>query len=208
VALISSGLFGRLFGWFRLHFQTLSADSGKSGHQVAAPFARMEEVERVLAEAMPPDLPAEADYSGVSKRHILRHVLIWSLVGLPPLVSISLAWHPSAALLAFLPIVIGGAALHWRHHRYCVADRFIFIREGLLARRLWIIPYERLQAVRLDQGPLQRRLGLSNLALDTAGASAYRAPHIASLPYAKAEALAARLLIAHRIARERLRSPA
>ena len=38
-------------GWYRLSFQTLGADQKEGGVQVAAPFARMEEIVPILAEA-------------------------------------------------------------------------------------------------------------------------------------------------------------
>jgi putative membrane protein len=43
-------------------------------------------------------------------------------------------------------------------------------RDGLLSRRLVIVPYERVQSVRIRQGPLQRLLGLASVHVDTAGA--------------------------------------
>jgi putative membrane protein len=42
-------------------------------------------------------------------------------------------------------------------------------REGLLTRRLVIVPYERMQSVRVRQGPLQRRLRLASVFTDVAG---------------------------------------
>lgn len=42
-------------------------------------------------------------------------------------------------------------------------------RSGLLTRQLVVVPYARLQSVRVVQGPLQRRLGLATVHADTAG---------------------------------------
>ena len=44
VALIESGPIARRLGWYSLSFQTLGADQKEGGVQVAAPFARMEEI--------------------------------------------------------------------------------------------------------------------------------------------------------------------
>jgi putative membrane protein len=42
-------------------------------------------------------------------------------------------------------------------------------RSGLLTRELTMVPYARLQSVRVVQGPVQRRLGLATVYADTAG---------------------------------------
>ena len=42
-------------------------------------------------------------------------------------------------------------------------------RWGLLTREMHLVPYARLQSVRVVQGPLQRRLGLATVYADTAG---------------------------------------
>ncbi|MGC4747694.1 PH domain-containing protein [Micromonospora sp. DT201] len=44
-------------------------------------------------------------------------------------------------------------------------------RSGRLTRQLVIVPYARIQSVRVVQGPLQRRLGLASVHADTAGGS-------------------------------------
>ena len=51
----------RCFGWYRLSFQTLGADRKEGGVQVAAPFARMDEILPILAEAGFPAPPPRAD---------------------------------------------------------------------------------------------------------------------------------------------------
>ncbi|HLT09327.1 MAG TPA: PH domain-containing protein, partial [Micromonosporaceae bacterium] len=42
--------------------------------------------------------------------------------------------------------------------------------DGLLTRQLVVVPYERIQSVRIRQGPLQRLLRLAGVWADTAGA--------------------------------------
>jgi putative membrane protein len=207
LSVIRSGLIARAFGWFRLEFQTLGADAAKAGNQVAAPFARLHEVRRVLAELSPEDLPPEEDYVRVSKRHILRQSVRWLFWLVIPILVASLARPAALGLLLLVPLAIGAAALQWRHHRYCLTAPHIYVRSGFLHRRLWILPYERIQALAIVQGPLQRRLKLASLAIDTAGASALRPLHIVNLPTGDARSLSARLLAAHREARARIRGP-
>lgn len=63
-------------------------------------------------------------------------------------------------------------------------------RDGLLTRRLVIVPYARIQSVRVRQGPLQRRLRLATVIVDVAGGGQPAvAPHL-EIPEARALALA------------------
>lgn len=76
-------------------------------------------------------------------------------------------------------------------------------RDGLLTRRMTIVPYGRIQSVRVRQGPLQRRLRLATVFADVAGGGAPGvAPH---LDVAEARALALALAEHSRAAR---RAPA
>ncbi|BCJ61394.1 membrane protein [Micromonospora endophytica] len=50
-----------------------------------------------------------------------------------------------------------------------LAERVFVVRSGLLTRQLTIVPYARLQSVRVVQGPVQRMLGLATVHADTAG---------------------------------------
>jgi putative membrane protein len=52
---------------------------------------------------------------------------------------------------------------------YQLTDTALVTRDGLLTRRLVIVPYGRIQSVRIRQGPLQRRLRLATVWADTAG---------------------------------------
>ncbi|MBM0279542.1 PH domain-containing protein [Micromonospora tarensis] len=48
-------------------------------------------------------------------------------------------------------------------------ERVFATRSGRLTRQLVIVPYARIQSVRVVQGPVQRRLGLASVHADTAG---------------------------------------
>ncbi|MFC4064395.1 PH domain-containing protein [Actinoplanes subglobosus] len=53
-----------------------------------------------------------------------------------------------------------------------LADQVFVSRSGRLTREMTLVPYARLQSVRVVQGPLQRRLGLATVYADTAGGRA------------------------------------
>jgi putative membrane protein len=190
LAEISGGPVRGLFGWSGLAFQTLGAGTDRGGHQSAAPFATRSEVEAVLAELAPLRLPPPPELVQVSRRHILRSVAGTLLPALAGIAALSY-WLPLApALLALLPLLAAGAALERRYHRYAIADDLLFISRGVWRRRLWLIPLRNVQALSLSRGPVQRRLGLATLAVDTAGASMINAPRIVDLRGEAAEALA------------------
>jgi putative membrane protein len=54
---------------------------------------------------------------------------------------------------------------------YTLTDAALVTQDGLLTRSLVVVPFARIQSVRLRQGPLQRWLGLASVHADTAGRS-------------------------------------
>lgn len=50
-----------------------------------------------------------------------------------------------------------------------LTDQVVAHRQGLLTRQVLVVPYARIQSVRVVRGPLQRRLGLATVYADTAG---------------------------------------
>ncbi|WP_341716711.1 PH domain-containing protein [Micromonospora sp. FIMYZ51] len=50
-----------------------------------------------------------------------------------------------------------------------LTEQVFVVRSGLLTRQLTIVPYARLQSVRVVQGPVQRLLGMATVHADTAG---------------------------------------
>jgi putative membrane protein len=205
LAVVGSGWLRRRLGWFSLEFQSLGADAQQSGHQPAAPFARVEEIMPILAEAGIDELPPETAYIRVSRRAVLRRYLS----DIIPLAIIALAasfiWP--AALLGLVPLALIAVlvVLQWRRHRYALTDRAIHISEGWFRHRLWIMPYGKAQTISVTRTPLQRRFGLASVTIDTAGASMLRYPVVRDVEGPAADALAARLLEEYRAARLILR---
>jgi putative membrane protein len=193
LAEVSGGPVRGLFGWSGLAFQTLGAGTDRGGHQSAAPFATRGEIEAVLAEVAPLRLPPPPELIRVSRRHILRSVAATLLPALAAIAALSY-WQPLApALLLLLPLLAAGAALERRFHRYALADDLLFVSRGVWRRRLWLVPLRNIQSLSFSRGPIQRRLGLATLAIDTAGASMINAPRIVDLRSETAEALAAEI---------------
>jgi putative membrane protein len=80
-----------------------------------------------------------------------------------------------------------------------LTDRVFAARDGRVTRQLVVVPYARIQSIRLVQGPLQRQLGLASVHADTAGSLTAIAHH---RDLAEARWLAAELTQRARAARE------
>jgi putative membrane protein len=88
----------------------------------------------------------------------------------------ALVWEvlPSVDLLA-LPTYAPPPRARWLHPialRYLgagLSPEVFITREGWLTRQMSLVPYARLQSVRVVQGPVQRMLGLATVHVDTAG---------------------------------------
>jgi putative membrane protein len=181
LAQVGGGPVRGLFGWSGLSFQTLGAGTDRGGHQSAAPFATRSEIEAVLAEVRPLRLPPPPELVPVSRRHIVRKIAGTLVPALAGIAALSY-WFPLApALLALLPLLGVAAALERRFHRYGLADDLLFVSRGVWRRRLWLVPLKNVQSLSLSRGPIQRRLGLATLSIDTAGAPLLNAPRIVDL---------------------------
>ena len=191
VALVQSGPVRGLFGWFALYFQSLGAGSERNGRQSAAPLARQEDLDPILAAAggfRRPEGPLER----VSNRHVLRASLPLILPAAAILVAAQ--WEPRAIwLLGLLPLLAVGAAIQRAFHRYALSDGLLFIQRGVWRRRLWIVPVERVQALGLSRTRPQRWLDLATLTVDTAGAPVTSGARIVDLRWDVARTLAERL---------------
>ena len=201
VAVLSSGIISGPLGFRTLDYQTLSADAAQSGGQTAVPFGRFEEIRPVLAESGHSNIPADEEFVRVSRRSVARRLAAGLLPFLLATLAMSFAWRGWLLLLPIFPLLIVAAILQWKRHRYALTSEALFVARGLMARRLWILPFERAHSFTVSRGPLQRRLGLATLSVDTAGASLLNRPDIVDLEPEQAEGLAAKLLELHKSAR-------
>ena len=87
------------------------------------------------------------------------------------------SWWPPIVITAAWPLVTAGLLwlsyawppIDYRYHTYCVDERGIEIRHGVLWRSVENVPRSRVQHIDVSQGPLERRFGLGKLSIYTAG---------------------------------------
>jgi putative membrane protein len=201
LALVRTGPLRMRLGLSELMLQTLGSNKGQGGLQSVAPFARASEVDEIMAELPRLRLPGDTLLEMVSSRSILRTAIRTML--LPAIAILGAAiWRVELlGLLLLLPLLLGGAFLGRRYHRYAVIGDHLFVRAGFWRRQLWAMPMANAQTVSLRRSFLQRRLGLATVAIDTAGAPVFGGPHIVDLRLDRAREVRDRILSTLREAR-------
>ena len=79
---------------------------------------------------------------------------------------LSLFTFPAAALIAYWC-----AKLEHRNFQFAVTDTHVRIEQGVIWKRHEVIPYDRIQHVDVRRGALARLIGLSEVFIQTAGAT-------------------------------------
>ena len=140
------------------------------------------------------------------------HARAWWRLALPGIVfalllAAGLGWRFGAwglCGLLWLPWAVFAARQHAHRAGYACDASIVAVRGGWWSRHWRFAELDKLQALQLRRSPLDRRLGMASLWIDTAGASAMSEPlRVRFLPESEARELHARL--AREIARRPLR---
>ena len=91
----------------------------------------------------------------------------------------------------FALLSVGAALLRWLNFSFRVGEREIRIDSGLLSRTHRSIPFDRIQDVTVEQGPLARALGLARVRFETGGSSGSKEDDgsLAAIPLERAGAI-------------------
>ena len=173
------------FNWHRVELQTMGINVKQSGFQEAAPFARREEVDELLQTLGSMPIPLEFDrVSPVTiRRFAFRLTFVLALIFLPLHL-----WVADMRLsLLLLPLVGVWSYLRYRAMGYRLTEQGFVVRKGVLRKHLWLIPRHKMQTFALRANVFQRRLGVENIYMDTAGASAMQAAEIPDVPASQAQ---------------------
>ena len=98
-----------------------------------------------------------------------------TLLGLPAAYAYLSRGDWSGVLLfaaAGVLLILGMNWLAWRRFRYGVGAHDLVIESGLLTRTRRSIPFDRIQDVDIERGPLQRLFGLATVRIETGGSAA------------------------------------
>ena len=188
---IGTGLLRYRFGWHGLSFVSLAQDAEEESH-VVAPFAAMEEIDRI-ASAAGFRLPDGATrWHRASPRHrtdmAIRDAAIFCVLAIAAAIAApsSLFLIPLAAAL----VAVGLNHHAWRFRRHAFDETQVYASHGFLSPQQEIATRRKLHSVEIAQGPLARWRGYATVHLGLAGGQfAMR-----GVPLAEARALRAAVL--------------
>lgn len=183
VLTVRAGLFERWLGYATVQVETaggFSQDDTRAVLPALAPIVRAERVPELIAEVLPGVSLQHAAWQPVDARAVVRlrrrNVVIGGALAvtgavlggvwgaLPGSIWIALSW-------SFAPRQIAA-------RRFALQGESIVMESGLWTRQTDIVRFDRVQVVRLDQSPFDRRWRMNDLAVDTAG-QGRRGSHLA-----------------------------
>jgi putative membrane protein len=163
----------RLLGLVSMRFQSAGSGSAAEESRIDVPVLDGDDVERVLALALPGSTPIPV--LGRPPRAALRRAVIRRVV---PTLVLALPFVPGGAFPAVVALVgalvlgvLWGVAAY-RALGHAVGDGFLYTRSGAFVRRTVVVPTARAQSAKVRRSPFQRRAGLGTLVVDLAGPGA------------------------------------
>jgi putative membrane protein len=167
---IGTGLLRYRFGWHGLSFVSLAQDAGNASH-VVAPFARMEEIARIVRSAGFHLPDGETRWQRASRRYLTDRIITDTAVLLLAAVPVAIFAPPGVALIPLgLAVLVAGANLYsWEFRRHALDASQIVSSHGLLSPTSQIATRLKLHSVEIAQGPLARWRGYATVHLGLAG---------------------------------------
>lgn len=167
---VETGAIRRLWGWHSLAFVSLAQDAG-SAHHVVAPFAQVDVLARIAAEAgfsLP--APDQAWQRGHEKYRHDRALLAGGAFILLSLAAIT-AGYPAAALGLIILGLLLAIREYWLWRKECHAldQSQVLSLQGWLSPKLTVASRVKLHSAEIAQGPLARVRGYASLRFGLAG---------------------------------------
>ena len=206
---LHEGFLHRLLKRRSLQVDTAVAETGKSDHRAfreVAPIATAEACDALVRHLLPQAQWPRGEWAALAAGTWWRLFLPMAIFCALLAAGLSLRSGSPWALLPLLWLPWGAYASRQRARRegYAVDERLVAVRSGWWSRWWRFAEIDKLQALRLERSPIDRRFGTATLWLDTAGAGARTPPlRLRFLPELEAEALYRQL--ERRLARHRLR---
>ena len=206
---LHEGVLHRLLKRRSLRIDTAVAQQGQNDQRALkelAPIATPEACDALVRHLLPQAQWPRERWRGVDAGQWWRLCLFTAMW--VPLVTTATTWRFGAwglLPLLWLPWAAFRAQRRVQRMGWSTDERMVAVRGGWWTRWWRFAEIDKLQALRLERGPLDRRCGTAALWLDTAGANAATAPplRLQFVPLAEAQALYAEL--SRTLARRRLR---
>src|SRR4029453_5092456 len=144
--------------------------------------------------AVGPGVPVEGE--GQRRRRVLRPVFFTTghALRLWPLGVLVAARRQFWLLGVGALVLLAWSTLEWLRRTYELEGGALRVEEGVLARKLRAVPFDRIQQVELVRKPLHRLLGVASLRGETAGGGTAAEADRDVVTLAEAQALRASLL--------------
>ena len=178
---IHQPLFMRLFGLSSIRIETAGGAAteredamSSMGRRWFIPVIETSKVNDMIGK-LRPDLqwnPDEVSWMGVSEktgRRLCRLAVIQSLFVAVLGLLVTRPWGWIAGVV-ILPVFLYWAIRKSRAMRYAESDVGVAYRSGVLTKKLSLTFFNRIQTIRLDQSPFDRRWNMATLSVDTAAA--------------------------------------
>ncbi|MEL1251727.1 PH domain-containing protein [Aurantiacibacter gilvus] len=169
---VKTGWLRRRFGWHGLSFISLAQDSGSANHDVA-PFAKMDEIAPIAAEAGF-SLPDETEQwrRASPKYYTDKAMIVGAVVTLVAMGNIVFGNALAGLAIALLAaVLVLREYFLWNFDRHALDPAQVLSRRGWLAPRLQVASRVKLHSVEIAQGPLARLRGYCDLRFGMAGGS-------------------------------------
>jgi putative membrane protein len=136
------------------------------------------------------------DGGGPRRLHVLSPVFFASrhALRLWPLAVLVAARQQWWLLVLGAMVLLAWSTIEWLRRTYSLEGGALRVEEGVLARKLRAVPFDRIQQVELVRKPLHRLLGVTTLRVETAGGGASAEVDLDVVTLAEAQTLRASLL--------------
>jgi putative membrane protein len=142
------------------------------------------------------DLAVAPGGGGPRRLHVLSPVFFAAghVRRLWPLALLVLARRQLWLIVATVVVLLAVTTLEWLRRTYLLEAGALRLEEGVLARRLRVVPFDRIQQVDLVRKPLHRVLGVATLRVETAGGGGAAEVDLDVVALGEAQALRSSLL--------------
>jgi putative membrane protein len=150
------------------------------------------------------DLAVAPGGGGPRRLHVLSPVFFAGghVRRLWPLALLVLARRQAWLIAAAVVVLLAVTTLEWYRRTYALEAGALRLEEGVLARKLRVVPFDRIQQVELVRKPLHRVLGVATLRVETAGGGGAAEVDLDVVALGEAQALRSSLLRAKSAAGE------
>ena len=154
-------------------------DEAPGGFDVIVPLAPLSHIDALLPAALPGLERSVPERRRVSRKLVVRMAARGAIESVLLLAVLSVQFGAMASFaLLWLPFAWLVGRLTWQGLSFWMSPDHLSITSGVLGSYRVLVPTAKVQAVSLRRGPLQRALGLAELAVFVAGGPPTRIPDL------------------------------